>query len=77
MQPRIRYHGAYKEGSEIAADAVLAVSFDDGTARDHSTARHNGTVENAKLVDGKYGKALQFQARVEQVRSRRQKSAIV
>ena len=50
----------YENGSEIAADAVLAVSFDDGTARDHSTYRHNGTVENAKLVDGKYGKALQF-----------------
>lgn len=67
---RLYFHGAtadqisrrYKEGSEIAADAVLAVSFDDGTARDHSTARHNGTVENAKLVDGKYGKALQFRA---------------
>jgi hypothetical protein len=52
----------FRDGSEIAADAVLAVSFDDGTARDHSTFRHNGTVENAKLVDGKYGKALQFLA---------------
>lgn len=52
----------YENGSEIAGDAVLAVSFDDGTARDHSTFRHNGTVENAKLVDGKYGKALQFVA---------------
>ena len=52
----------FRDGSEIAADAVLAVSFDDGTARDHSTLRHNGTVENAKLVDGKYGKALQFLA---------------
>jgi hypothetical protein len=65
---RLYFHGAtseqvklrYSDGSEIAGDAVLAVSFDDGTARDHSTFRHNGTVENAKLVDGKYGKALQF-----------------
>ncbi len=52
----------YGTGSEISADAVLAVSFDDGTARDHSLKRHNGTVENAKLVEGKFGKALQFSA---------------
>ena len=67
---RLYLHGAtaeqvserYKDGSEIAADAVLAVSFDDGTARDHSIHRNNGTVENAKLVEGKFGKALQFVA---------------
>ncbi len=49
----------YKDGSEISSDAVLAVSFDDGSARDHSTYRNNGTVEG-KLTDGKFGKAIQF-----------------
>ncbi len=50
----------YEDGSEISADAVLAVSFDDGSARDHSTYRNNGTVSQGKLIDGKFGKALQF-----------------
>ncbi len=53
----------YDDGSEISSDAVLAVSFDDGSARDHSVKRNNGNVEGAKLVDGKFGKALQFSAR--------------
>ncbi len=53
----------YAEGSEISSEAVLAVSFDDGTARDHSLHRNNGTVEQGKVVDGKYGKAIQFSAK--------------
>ncbi|MGB7347645.1 MAG: PQQ-binding-like beta-propeller repeat protein [Pirellulaceae bacterium] len=53
----------YTDGSEISSDAVLAVSFDDGSARDHSVKRNNGTVEGGNLVDGKFGKAMQFTAR--------------
>lgn len=52
----------YANGSEISSDAVLAVSFDDGSARDHSTYRNNGTVVGGKLVEGKFGSALQFSA---------------
>ncbi len=52
----------YQDGSEISSDAVLVVSFDDGSARDHSTYRNNGTVEGGKLVEGKFGSALQFSA---------------
>lgn len=52
----------FEDGDELSADAVLAASFDDGSARDHSIHRNNGTVESAKLVDGKFGKALQFTA---------------
>ncbi len=52
----------YADGSEISSDAVLAVSFDDGTARDHSVYGHNGTIEGATIVDGKFGKAVQFTA---------------
>jgi outer membrane protein assembly factor BamB len=46
----------------LSDEAVLAVSFDDGSARDHSLSRNNGTVEGGSLVDGKFGKALQFTA---------------
>ncbi|TWU06489.1 outer membrane protein assembly factor BamB family protein [Stieleria varia] len=53
----------YNDGSEISSEAVLAVSFDDGTARDHSLHRNNGTLEGGKLIDGKFGKAVQFSAR--------------
>ena len=52
----------FQDGSEISSDAVLAVSFDDGSARDLSTSRNNGTLEGGKLVDGKFGKAIQFSA---------------
>lgn len=50
------------DGQELSDEAVLAVSFDDGSARDHSLHRNNGTVEGGKLVDGKFGKAIQFTA---------------
>lgn len=55
----------FNDGSEISSDAVLAVSFDDGTARDHSLHRNNGTLEGGKLVEGKFGKAIQFTARAQ------------
>ncbi len=54
----------FKDGSEISSAAVLAVSFDDGSARDHSVTRNNGTLEGGRLVDGKFGKAIQFSAKV-------------
>lgn len=68
---RLYFHAAsdaqvakrFEDGSEISSDAVLVVSFDDGTARDHSTHRHDGTLAGGKLVDGKFGKAVQFSAR--------------
>ncbi|MCC9600522.1 PQQ-binding-like beta-propeller repeat protein [Stieleria sp. JC731] len=50
----------YESGNEISPDAVLAVSFDDGTARDHSLHRNSGTVDGGKVVEGKFGKAIQF-----------------
>lgn len=34
----------FKDGSEMFADPVLVVSFDDGTARDMSLERNNGTL---------------------------------
>lgn len=52
----------FTDGVELSAEAVLAVSFDDGSARDHSLNRNNGTVEGGELVDGKVGKALKFTA---------------
>ncbi|WP_413433142.1 PQQ-binding-like beta-propeller repeat protein [Crateriforma spongiae] len=50
----------YSNGSEISGDAVLAYSFDDGSARDHSLHRNSGTVMGAKSVDGQFGRAVQF-----------------
>ncbi len=53
----------YADGSEISSEAVLAVSFDDGTARDHSLHKHDGTMQGGQIVDGKFGKAAQFSAK--------------
>jgi len=50
----------HQDGSEISSNAALAVSFDDGTARDLGLNRNDGTVEGAKLVDGKVGMAFQY-----------------
>ena len=60
----------YENASELSAEAVLAVSFDDGSARDHSLHRNNGTLEGGKLVEGKFGKAIQFSARNQAQRNR-------
>ncbi|MDZ4850738.1 MAG: PQQ-binding-like beta-propeller repeat protein [Pirellulaceae bacterium] len=52
----------FKNGSEISSEAVLAVSFDDGSARDDSALRNNGTLEGGRAADGKVGGAIQFSA---------------
>ena len=50
----------HQDGSEISSNAALAVSFDDGSARDLGLNRNDGTVEGAKLVEGKVGMAFQY-----------------
>ncbi len=50
----------FKDSSELFADLVLVVSFDDGTARDMSLQRNNGTLNGGKIVTGKIGQAVQF-----------------
>ena len=50
----------YKDESEMSANPVLVVSFDDGTARDMSTYRNNGTLNGGKIVVGKSGQGVQF-----------------
>jgi hypothetical protein len=50
----------YTNGSEMGNDPRLVVTFDDGTARDFSTYRNNGTLEGGASVDGRIGKAIQF-----------------
>jgi hypothetical protein len=47
----------------LGNDPKLVVTFDDGTARDFSTHRNNGTLEGGSVVDGKIGKAVQFTAK--------------
>ena len=53
----------FKDSSELAADPVLVVNFDDGSARDMSLQRNNGTLNGGKIVTGKIGEAVQFSAR--------------
>jgi len=42
-------------------DLVLCMTLDNARAQDLSPNGNNGTVENAKLVPGKFGKALAFE----------------
>lgn len=53
----------FSDGSELAEDPALVVGFDDGTARDLSTHRHDGTLAGGKPVDAKFGRGIQFAAR--------------
>jgi outer membrane protein assembly factor BamB len=53
----------FKNGSELGNDPRLVVTFDDGTARDFSTYRNNGTLEGGAVVEGKIGKAIRFTAK--------------
>ncbi|MCY3012704.1 MAG: PQQ-binding-like beta-propeller repeat protein [Planctomycetota bacterium] len=50
----------FKNGSELGRDPRLVLTFDDGTARDFSTYRNNGTMEGGILVEGHIGKAMRF-----------------
>lgn len=52
----------HSDNSELAPDPVLVVGFDDGTARDLSTHRHNGTLAGGNPTDGKFGKGIRFAA---------------
>lgn len=54
----------FKDASEMFADPVLVVSFDDGTARDMSLERNNGTLIGGKVVSGKVGQAVQFTGKI-------------
>ncbi|MCA9246803.1 MAG: PQQ-binding-like beta-propeller repeat protein [Planctomycetales bacterium] len=49
----------FESGDEISDEAVLAISFDKG-ASDGSRHRNNGAIVDAKAVDGKFGKAMEF-----------------
>ncbi|MDB4645139.1 hypothetical protein OAF37_03685, partial [Rubripirellula sp.] len=53
----------HQDGSEISSNAALAVSFDDGSARDLGLNRNDGTVEGAKLVEGKVGMGFQYSSK--------------
>ncbi|MEZ6124565.1 MAG: PQQ-binding-like beta-propeller repeat protein [Planctomycetaceae bacterium] len=50
----------FRDGEEMFEDPVLVATFDDGSARDLSLHRNNGTVNGGKVVEGKFGQALQF-----------------
>ena len=49
-----------KDASELSGDPVLVLGFDDGTARDMSMHRNNGTLNGGKVVTGKLHQAIQF-----------------
>lgn len=53
----------FATGNEISNDPVLAISFDDSTARDLSTHRNDGTLGNVEIVDGHVGKAVKVTRR--------------
>ncbi|MEY3459815.1 MAG: Serine/threonine-protein kinase AfsK, partial [Planctomycetota bacterium] len=53
----------FREGAEMHPEPVLVVSFDDGTARDMSLHRNNGTLSGGRPVEGRFGQGVQFSAR--------------
>jgi hypothetical protein len=53
----------HADGSELFGDPALVVTFDDGTARDLSLHRNNGTLSGGRPATGKSGQAIQFSAR--------------
>jgi hypothetical protein len=53
----------FNDDSELSSDPSLVVTFDDGTARDMSSYRNNGTLIGAKLTNGKVGQGIQLTAK--------------
>ncbi|MEZ6040169.1 MAG: LamG-like jellyroll fold domain-containing protein [Planctomycetaceae bacterium] len=50
----------FRNNEEMSGEPALVVTFDDGTARDMSTYRTNGTLENVKEAEGKFGRGIQL-----------------
>ncbi len=50
----------YESELEMGPDPKLVVTFDDGSARDLSLYRNNGTVEGGVPIDGHTGKGIRF-----------------
>lgn len=50
----------FKSDTEIHPDPHLVVTFDDGSARDLSLYRNNGTLEGGTSIDGHTGKGARF-----------------
>ena len=55
----------FKDGSEISSNAALAVSFDDGTARDLGLNRNDGTVEGKTGRESRNGFSVFGKKKVE------------
>jgi outer membrane protein assembly factor BamB len=53
----------YTDAAEMHPDPALVVSFDDGTARDMSLHRNNGTISGGRPAEGRFGQGLQLSAR--------------
>ncbi|MCC6509983.1 MAG: PQQ-binding-like beta-propeller repeat protein [Pirellulaceae bacterium] len=50
----------FESDAEMSADPRLVVTFDDGSARDLSLHRNNGTLEGGVPIDGHTGKGVRF-----------------
>ncbi|MFO1066879.1 MAG: PQQ-binding-like beta-propeller repeat protein [Pirellulales bacterium] len=50
----------YESDAEVNPDPRLVITFDDGTARDLSLYRNNGTLESGVPIDGHTGKGVRF-----------------
>lgn len=50
----------YETDAEIHNDPRLVITFDDGSARDLSVYRNNGTLEGGVPIDGHTGKGVRF-----------------
>lgn len=50
----------FQNNDELHPDPRLVISFDDDTARDLSTYRNDGNIQNGKPVPGKFGNAMTF-----------------
>lgn len=53
----------FASDAELSPDPVLVVPFDDGTARDLSTGRNNGTLAGGQPAQGHSGQGMKFSGR--------------
>jgi hypothetical protein len=67
----------YEKGDELGPDPRLVVSFDDGSARDLSVYRNNGTLFGGKQAEGHAGRGIQFTGRKAGNNSNKQGKSLV
>ena len=72
-----RIKDRFENDNELMEHPAMVVTFDDGSARDLSLNRLNGTIVGGKLAKGRHGRGIQFTGVQRNAKNQRQGNSLV